>query len=77
MEKVAWALLAGGAAVLIGYAVDDLIAGLGEFLGYEGVPLPIRAAALAILAGVLLLMGVAVRDRLVERRRERLEEKDR
>ncbi len=77
MEKVAWVLLAGGAAILIGYALDDLVKGLGDFLGYEGVPVLIRVAVLAILAGLLLLMGVVVRDRIAERKRERFEENER
>ncbi len=77
MEKVAWVLLAGGAAILIGYALDDMVRGIGDFLGYEGVPVLIRVAVLAILAGLLLLVSVVVRDRIAERKRERFEEEER
>ncbi len=77
MEKIAWVLLAGAAAILIGYALDDLVEGLGDFLGYEGVPVLVRVAVLAILAGLLLLVGVVVRDRIAERKRARFEENER
>ena len=79
MERLAWLLVAAGAAILIGYAAGDLVAAFAEFLGYGSVPLPVRIAVVAILAGLLLLMGVAVRDRLIERKRERseLEERNR
>ena len=76
MEKIAWVLLAGGAAILIGYVLDDLVRGIADFLGHEGVPVLIRVAVLAILAGLLLLMGVVVRDRIAERKRERFEENE-
>ena len=76
MERIAWVLLAGGAAILIGYVLDDLVRGIADFLGHEDVPILIRVATLAILAGLLLLVGVVVRDRLAERKRERFEEEE-
>ena len=72
MQQLGWAMLIGGAAVLIGFGAYYTIAAI-----IEEAPLWVSLGAAAIVAGVCLLMGSVVRDRLNESKSERSEERKR
>ena len=57
MQNLAFILIGLGILVLIGWAVKG-------FFADSDIPLLIRIAAGAIAVGVLVLIGVAIRDRL-------------
>ena len=67
MQKVGWALLIAGGAVVAGYWAYYVILEV-----FESVPPLLRAAVLGIAVGLVMLFGAAVRDRLSERKNERL-----
>ena len=68
-QKVAFILIGLGSLVLIVWGVRDF------FLDAD-IPLLIRIAVGAIGVGVLVLIGIAIRDRLVKARTEDFEEVD-
>ena len=57
MHKVAYALIGIGAVVLV-------IWGVKEFLTDPGVDLLIRIAVAAVALGLLMLVGMVIRDRV-------------
>ena len=59
MQKLAFILIGIGILVLIGWGVQ------GFFMASD-IPLLIRIAVGAVGAGVLVLIGVAIRDRLAK-----------
>ena len=69
MQKVAFTLIAAGILVLIGWGVK------GFFLAAD-IPIWIRVAVGAIGVGVLILIGVAIKDRLSKQGKEDFKEVD-
>lgn len=63
LQKLAYVLIALGGLVLIGWAVSDF------FVSSE-VPLLVRIAVGGIAAGLLLLLGIVIKDRLAKRKKE-------
>ncbi len=66
-QKIALILMGVGVLVLIGWAVK------GFFLSSE-IPLLIRVAVGAIGAGLLILLGIVIRDRIVKARTDEFKE---
>ena len=69
MQKIAFALIAAGILVLIGWGVK------GFFLAAD-IPIWIRVAVGAIGVGVVILIGVAIKDRLAKQGKEDFKEVD-
>jgi hypothetical protein len=69
MQKLAFFLIAAGILVLIGWGVK------GFFLATD-IPIWIRIAIGAIGAGVLILVGIVVKDRLSKQGKEDFKEVD-
>ncbi len=69
MQKIAFALIAAGILVLIGWGVK------GFFLAAD-IPIWIRVAVGAIGVGVVILIGVAIKDRLSKQGKEDFKEVD-
>ncbi len=67
---VAGSAIAFGLAVLAGYWVVSVLA----LFGAADIPLPIKIAVAAVLAGAALLLIVVVVQRLRDRKEENLEE---
>ena len=67
MQNVAFILIGLGTLALIGWAIQ------GFFTDSE-IPLLIRIAVGAISAGVLALIGVAIKDRLAKAKKEDFKE---
>jgi drug/metabolite transporter (DMT)-like permease len=63
LQKLAFLLVGLGGLVLIGWAGKD-------FFTSSEVPLLVRIAVGAIAAGFLVLLGIAIKDRLAKRKRE-------
>ena len=66
-QNVAFALIGLGILSLIGWAAQG-------FFTTDEIPLLIRIAVGAVGAGVLVLIGVAIRDRLVNRKTDKFKE---
>jgi len=66
-QNVAFIMIGIGILVLIGWSVEVF------FMASE-IPLLIRIAVGAIVAGVLVLIGVAIRDRLAKAKTEDFKE---
>jgi len=56
LQNIALALLGIGTIILVGWGVK-------EFLAASDIPLFIKIAVLAVGAGILILLGIAIRDR--------------
>lgn len=69
VQKLAFVLIGVGGLALIGWAVSD-------FFTSSEVPLLVRIAVGAIGAGILVLFGVAIRDRLAKCRKQDFKEVD-
>jgi len=69
MQKVAFILIAAGILVLIGWGVRDF------FLATD-IPVWIRIAVGAIGVGMLILIGIAIKDRLSKQGNEDFKEVD-
>jgi hypothetical protein len=69
LQKLAFALIGLGGLALIGWAVKD-------FFTAAEVPLVIRVGVGAIAAGFLVLVGIAIRDRLTKAKKEDFKEVD-
>ena len=69
MQKIAFILIAAGILVLIGWGVK------GFFLATD-IPIWIRIAVGAIGVGVVILIGVAIKDRLSKQGKEDFKEVD-
>ncbi len=69
LQKLAFALIAAGLLVLIGWAVK------GFFLETD-IPVWIRIAVGAIGLGVVILTGIAIKDRLSKKDKEDFKEVD-
>ena len=69
LQKIAFALIAAGILVLIGWGVK------GFFLAAD-IPVWIRIAVGAIGVGVLILVGIAIKDRLSKQGKEGFKEVD-
>ena len=67
MQNIAFILIGIGKLILIGWGVK------GFFMDSE-IPLLIRIAVGAIGAGVLVLIGVAIKDRLAKAKKEDFKE---
>jgi hypothetical protein len=70
MQKAAFILIGIGVLTLIGWGVK------GFFLAAD-IPLLVRIAVGAIGAGVLVLIGVAIKDRLAKSRADKFKEIER
>ena len=69
MQKIAFTLIVAGILVLIGWGVK------GFFLAAD-IPIWVRVAVGAIGVGVLILIGVAIKDRLLKQGKEDFKEVD-
>ena len=69
LQKIAFFLIAAGILVLIGWGVK------GFFLEAD-IPIWIRVAVGAIGVGVLILIGIAIKDRLSKKGKEGFREVD-
>ena len=69
-QNVSFVLIFAGILILIGWAAR------GFFLASE-IPLLVRIAAGAISAGVLILIAVAIKDRLSQKKAEKFKEVER
>ncbi len=69
-QKVAFILIGIGTLVLIGWSIQ-------VFFTDSEIPLLIRIAVGAIGAGVLVLLGVAIKDRLAKAKTEDFKEVER
>ena len=69
LQKIAFALIAAGILVLIGWGVK------GFFLAAD-IPVWIRIAVGAVGVGVLILVGIAIKDRLLKQGKEDFKEVD-
>jgi len=69
LQKIAFALIAAGILVLIGWGVK------GFFLAAD-IPVWIRIAVGAVGVGVLILVGIAIKDRLSKQGKEGFKEVD-
>ena len=67
MQNIAFILISIGILVLIGWGVK------GFFMAAD-IPLLIRIATGAIGAGVLVLIGIAIKDRLAKAKKEDFKE---
>ena len=67
MQKVAFILIGLGVLALIGWGVQ------GFFMASE-IPLLVRIAVGAVAVGVLILIGVAIKDRLKKARKDEFKE---
>ena len=67
MQNLAYILIGLGILALIGWGVK------GFFLASD-IPLLIRIAAGVIMAGILILIGVAIKDRLAKAKTEDFKE---
>jgi len=67
MQKVALVLMGLGVLVLIGWGVK-------EFIMAGDIPLLIRIAVGAICVGILVLIGVVIRDRVAKAKTEDFKE---
>jgi hypothetical protein len=63
LQKLAFLLVGLGGLVLIGWAVKD-------FFTSDEVPLLVRIAVGAVAAGLLVLFGIVIKDRLAKRKKE-------
>lgn len=63
LQKLAFLLVGLGGLALIGWAVKD-------FFTSSEVPLLVRIAVGAVAAGFLVLLGIAIKDRLAKRKKE-------
>ena len=69
LQKIAFFLIAAGVLVLIGWGVK------GFFLA-EDIPIWIRIAIGAISVGVLILISIAIKERLSKQGKEDFKEVD-
>ena len=69
-QKAAFILIGLGTLVLIGWSVRD-------FFMAGDIPLLIRIAVGAIGAGVLVLLGIATKDRLAKAKTDKFKEVER
>ncbi|MDA1216254.1 MAG: hypothetical protein O2812_05215 [Chloroflexi bacterium] len=67
MQKIAWALVIVGSAVLLGYAGYYSI---DAFFRASDVPIAVKIAAPVAVFGVIMLAAMIVRDRLAEKDKE-------
>ena len=67
MQKVAFILISIGVLLLIGWSVK-------VFFMAPDIPIFIRIAVGAIGAGILVLMGIAIKDRLAKAKKEDFKE---
>ena len=70
MQNIAFILIGLGVLTLIGWGVQD-------FFIASDIPLLIRISVGAISVGILVLIGVAIRDRLAKAKTEDSEEVER
>ena len=69
LQKTAFAFIALATLGIIGYA-------LWIFFTSSDIPLLIRIAVGIIAAGILILLGITIRDRLVKMKKEDFKEVD-
>jgi len=69
LQKIAFTLIAAGILVLLGWGVK------GFFLAAD-IPIWIRVAVGAIGVGMLILIGIAIKDRLSKQGKEDFKEVD-
>jgi ABC-type uncharacterized transport system YnjBCD permease subunit len=66
-QNIAFALIGIGTLILFGWAVKDF------FMASE-IPLLLRIAIGAISVGILVLLGIALRERIAKARKENFKE---
>ena len=70
-QLVAMVLIGGGIAILASYWV---VAVVGALFGADDVPVLIRIAVTAVVAGAAVLLAIVIVQRIRERREENLKE---
>jgi len=73
VEKVAWTLVAVGCLTLLGYAGYS---SFDELFNESDLPMPVKAAVPIALIGVLVLVALAVKDRLSKMGKENFRKDD-
>ena len=74
MKSAQWAaivLIGGGVAIL---AVYWVVAVVGALFGADDVPVPIKIAVTAVVAGAAVLLAIVIVQRMRERKEENLKE---
>ena len=74
MKTAQWAaivLIGGGVTILAAYW---LVGVFGALFGADDVPVPIKIAVTAVVAGAAVLLGIAIVQRMRERKEENLKE---
>ena len=74
MKIAQWAaivLIGGGVAIL---AVYWVVAVVGALFGADDVPVPIKIAVTAVVAGGAVLLAIVIMQRMRERKEENLKE---
>ena len=61
MQKIAWALVIVGSAVLLGYAAYYSI---DAFFGASDVPIAVKIAAPVAVLGVIMLIAIVIKERM-------------
>jgi Ni/Fe-hydrogenase subunit HybB-like protein len=69
-QKASWGLIAVGTLVLAAW-------GLWEFLKADEIPLFVRAASGAIGVGLVVMIGIVLKDRLKQARTDEFKEVER
>ena len=69
LQKLAFGLIGLGGLALVGWAVSG-------FFASSEVPLFVRIGVGAIAVGILVLLGIAIRDRLAKAKKEGFKEVD-
>lgn len=67
MSRIAWTLIITGSLVLSGYGAYH---SFDSFFKESTVSIPVKVAAPVVLAGVIILLLVVLKDRITARRRE-------
>lgn len=66
-QKMAWVLIGKGALVLTGW-------GLWEFLNADDIPVFVRVASASIAIGLVVMIGIVLKDRLKQARTDEFRE---
>ena len=69
-QNVAFILIGVGILIIIGYFAKS-------FFGASEIPVAFRIAAGVVAAGVLILIGIAIKDRLAKAKTEKFKEVER
>ena len=66
-QRIAWVFIGAGTLVLMGW-------GLWEFVKAEDIPLFVRVASVAIALGLVVMVGIVLKDRLKQAQTDEFKE---